>query len=53
MTFDGNPLKYPSFMENFKANVEDIETSPNASGKAKEAISGTVEQSRTRLCAAN
>ena len=51
MTFDGNPLTYPSFMENFKTNVEDIEPSPNArrnfliqlcSGKAKEAISGTV-----------
>ena len=50
MTFDGNPLTYPSFMENFKTNVEDIEPSPNArrnfliqlcSGKAKDAISGT------------
>jgi hypothetical protein len=50
MTFDGNPLTYPSFMENFKTNVEDIERSPNArrnfliqlcSGKAKDAISAT------------
>ena len=51
MTFDGNLLTYPSFMENFKTNVEDIEPRPNArrnfliqlcSGKAKEAISETV-----------
>ena len=51
MTFDGNLLKYSSFKENFKTNMEDIELSPNArrnfliqlcSGKAKEAISGMV-----------
>jgi hypothetical protein len=30
MTFDGNPLKYPSFIQNFKTNVEDIERDPNA-----------------------
>ena len=24
MTFDGDPLKYPSFSQNFKTNVEDI-----------------------------
>ena len=46
-TFDGNPLKYPSFMENFKTNVEDIDARRNfliqlCSGKAKEAISGMV-----------
>ena len=51
LTFDGNPLAYPSFMENFKTNVEDVEPSANArrnfliqlcSGKAKDAISGTI-----------
>ena len=51
LTFDGNPLSYPSFIENFKTNVEDIESNPNArrnfliqlcTGKAKDAISGTV-----------
>jgi hypothetical protein len=51
MTFDGNPLKYPSFIQNFKTNVEDIERDPNArrsflnqlcTGEAKDAISGTV-----------
>jgi hypothetical protein len=51
MTFDGNPLKYPSFIQNFKTNVEDIERDPNArrsfliqlcTGEAKDAVSGTV-----------
>ena len=51
LTFDGNPLTYPSFIQNFKTNVEDIESNPNArrnlliqlcTGKAKDAISGTV-----------
>lgn len=51
LSFDGNPLTYPSFMENFKTNVEDVESNPNArrnfliqlcTGKAKDAISGTV-----------
>lgn len=46
-----NLLKYQSLIENFKTNMEDIESSPNArrnfliqlcTGKAKDAISGTV-----------
>ena len=45
MTFDGNPLDYPSFITNFKTNVEDVESNPNirhnyliqlCTGKAKE-----------------
>ena len=52
LTFDGNPLAYPSFIENFQTNVEDMEGNPNArrnyliqlcTGKAKEAISETEE----------
>ncbi|CAB4027383.1 Hypothetical predicted protein [Paramuricea clavata] len=51
MSFDGNPLDYPSFTTNFKTNVEDGESDPNVrrtyliqlcTGKAKEAISGSV-----------
>jgi hypothetical protein len=51
MTFHGDPLDYPSFITNFKTNVEDVESNPNirrnyliqlCEGKAKEAISGTV-----------
>lgn len=51
MSFDGDPLKYPSFIENFKTNVENVEPDPNArrqfliqlcTGVAKDAISGTV-----------
>ena len=29
MTFDGNPLDYPSFISNFRTNVEDVESDPN------------------------
>ena len=29
MTFDGNLLDYPSFITNFKTNVEDVESDPN------------------------
>ncbi|CAB4031446.1 Gag-Pol poly [Paramuricea clavata] len=52
MSFDGNPLDYPSFITNFKTNVEDVESDPNVrrtyltqlrTGKAKEAISGSVK----------
>ena len=52
LTFDGNPLAYPSFIENFQTNVEDMEGNPNArhnyliqlcTGKTKEAISETEE----------
>ena len=51
MSFDGDPLNYPSFIANFKTNVEDVEADPNVrqnfliqlcTGKAKDAISGTV-----------
>ena len=51
MTFDENPLDYPSFITNFKTNVEDVESDPNirsnyliqlCTGKAKDAISGSV-----------
>ena len=51
MTFDGNPLDYPSFITNFSTNVEDVESDPNVrrnyliqlcTGKAKKAISGSV-----------
>ena len=51
MTFDGNPLDYPSFITNFSTNVEDVESDPNVrrnyliqlcTGKAKEVISGSV-----------
>jgi hypothetical protein len=51
MNFHGNPLDYPSFITNFKTNVEDIESDSNVrrnylielcTGKAKEAIGGTV-----------
>ena len=51
MFFDGDPLIYPSFIANFRTNVEDVEADPNirrnfliqlCTGKAKDAISGTV-----------
>ena len=51
MSFDGDPLNYPSFIANFKTNVEDVESDPNVrrnfliqlcTGKAKDAVSGTV-----------
>ena len=51
MSFDGDPLNYPSFIANFKTNVEEVEADPNVrrnfliqlcTGKAKDAISGTV-----------
>ena len=51
MTFNGNPLDYPSFITNFGTNVGDVESDPNVrcnyliqlcTGKAKEAISGSV-----------
>ena len=51
MEFDGNPMNYPRFLQNFKTNVEMVESDPNArrqyliqlcTGNAKEAISGTV-----------
>ena len=49
--FDGNPMNYPKFIENFKTNIEEREEDPRdrlayliqfCSGKAKEAISNCV-----------
>jgi hypothetical protein len=51
LSFDGDPLQYPSFIANFKTNVEDVEADSNVrrnfliqlcTGKAKDDISGTV-----------
>ena len=49
--FDGNPMNYPKFIENFKTNIEEREQEPRArlayliqlcSGIAKDAISNCV-----------
>ena len=51
LTFDGNPVNYPRFMENFRVNIEEREHDPKArlayliqfcTGVAKEAISNCV-----------
>jgi hypothetical protein len=51
MTFDGNPMNYPRFMENFRVNIEEREPNSQAklayliqfcTGIAKEAISNCV-----------
>lgn len=51
LSFDGNPINYPKFVENFKTNIEAREESPAAklsyliqfcTGVAKEAISSCV-----------
>ena len=51
LMFDGNPINYPRFIENFKTNIEEREQSPRVrlayliqfcTGVAKEAISNCV-----------
>ena len=51
LTFDGNPVNYPRFIENFRVNIEEREQDPKAqlayliqfcTGVAKEAISNCV-----------
>lgn len=51
MTFDGNPMNYPRFIENFRVNIEGREHDPKerlayliqfCTGEAKEAISNCV-----------
>ena len=51
MTFDGNPMNYPRFMENFRVNIEEREHDPSVklayliqfcTAEAKEAISNCV-----------
>ena len=51
LTFDGNPMSYPRFIENFKTNIEEREQNPRVrlayliqfcTGTAKEAISNCV-----------
>jgi hypothetical protein len=51
MTFDGNPMNYPRFMENFRVNIEEREPNSQAklayliqfcTGIAKEAISNCI-----------
>jgi hypothetical protein len=51
LRFDGNPMNYPKFVENFKTNIEEREQEPRSrlayliqlcSGIAKDAISNCV-----------
>ena len=59
LMFDGNPMNYPRFIENFKTNIEEREQSPQVrlayliqfcTGVAKEAISNCVMLSEDEGC---